>query len=133
MSEWVTIRQFDSLVQLDRAVLALDRVKLESRKRDDHTLQSDPAFSLVIGGARLEVRAEDEAAAREVMAELFGVPDEALVADIDRKVKSRLALALGASVLVAVVGWLVTGDPEAGLGVAAVAMLCGFIMAFMES
>lgn len=101
--DWVLLRRFDSLIELDQIRMLFDAEDIETEVKDDHTLQADPVISFAIGGARLMVPRGDLERATVILHERFGEPDIARVEELDRVFKKNLLAILLPVVMVILV------------------------------
>jgi hypothetical protein len=69
MTDWVTLESFARVIEARLAQAKLEGAGISSYLKDEAVASIDPFLIPMIGGVRLLVRAEDEEAAREVLAD----------------------------------------------------------------
>jgi hypothetical protein len=69
-SQWVTVATASQPMEATMIQVALGSHDLDSQLDGEHTVGVDPLLSNAIGGVRVQVAAEDEARARQVLVEI---------------------------------------------------------------
>lgn len=67
LQEWITLQRFRDLPEALLAKGALESAGIECRLTDDNMVRLDWFISNLLGGAKLQVKPEDEEAAREIL------------------------------------------------------------------
>lgn len=66
---FVTIAIFSNIVDLHIIMGKIENEGIECFVKDEHTIAANPFYDIAVGGIKLQVREEDEIAAREILKE----------------------------------------------------------------
>jgi hypothetical protein len=70
MAKWVTVARLDGSVEADLVRMRLEQAGLAAVIRDQNVIRMNPVLSGVLGGIRVDVPEDQEAAAIDVLADL---------------------------------------------------------------